>query len=211
MLFDDRSQAGELLAKRLLELKVTLKDPIVLGIPRGGVAVGEPIARALKAPLDILVLRKLPIPDNPEAGFGAVALDKIPIFNESLLPRLGLTDARINKIVEEVYKEVVRRNKVYRKDKPLPPLKGRSVILADDGLATGFTMLAAVRFARKKEAKEVIVAAPVAHEEAFRMIEGEADKVLVLHVSRQPLFAVASFYEDFHDMEDSEVSAYLGK
>jgi len=211
MLFDDRPSAGKLLAERLSILKQTLKDPIVLGIPRGGIPVGDAVAKALNAPLDVLVLRKLPIPDNPEAGFGAVTLDKIPIFNEPLLSQLDLTKARINKIVDTVHKEVQRRNKLYRKDRAVPVLKGRSVILVDDGLASGFTMLAAVRFARSEKAREVIVAVPVAHHEAYRMIEKEADKVIVLHISREPYFAVASFYGEFPDVEDSEVIAYLEK
>jgi putative phosphoribosyl transferase len=211
MFFDDRPSAGKLLAERLLSLKLALKNPIVLGIPRGGIPIGDCIAKALNAPLDVLVLRKLPIPDNPEAGFGAVTLDKIPIFNELLLPQLGLTGPQINKIIDNVHKEVIRRNKLYRKDRPLPILKGRSVILTDDGLATGFTMLAAVRFAKGEKAGEVIVAAPVAHQEAYRIIEREADKTVVLHISRDPYFAVASFYREFTDMEDSEVIAYLEK
>ena len=211
MFFDDRLSAGKLLAERLLGLKLVLKDPIVLGIPRGGIPIGDVIAKALNAPLDVLVLRKLPIPDNPETGFGAVTLDKIPIFNEPLLSQLDLTESQINKIVDTVHKEVVRRNELYRKDRPLPVLKGRSVILTDDGLATGFTMLAAVRFARGEKAGEVIVAAPVAHQEAYRIIEKEADKTIVLHISKEPYFAVASFYREFTDMEDSEVIVYLEK
>ena len=208
-IFSDRIEAGQLLADKLAQIKSRLVDPIVLGIPRGGVPIGSCIAKAIGAPLDVIVLRKLPIPDNPEAGFGAVTIDKVTIFNESMAGYLGLNEKEINGIVERVYKEVLRREKVYRKNRPFPPLAGRSVILTDDGLATGITMLAAVKFAWAKMAKEIIIAVPVAHQEAFDLLKKEADRVIVLHVDNAPFFAVASFYREFTDMKDEEVISYL--
>ncbi len=209
VLFDDRLQAGSILAQRLFLLKERLNDPIVLGIPRGGVPVGFQVAGELRCKLDAIVLRKLPIPDNPEAGFGAVTLDETVIFNEGLLRQLRLPESRIRAIVAKVYEEVVRRNQVYRKGAPFPALKGRSVVITDDGLASGYTMLSAVTFAKEKNAGKVIVAVPVAHREACALIGKKADTVIALHVSDYPYFAVASFYRDFPDMSDEDVIGYL--
>lgn len=208
-IFRDRQEAGNILVKKLLPLKPELADGIVLGIPRGGVPIGFLVAKELECPLDIIVLRKLPIPDNPEAGFGAVTLDKIPILNETLLSQINLSQRQINRIVDGVYEEVLRRNRVYRHNKPFPSLNGRSVILTDDGLATGYTMLAAVEFAKRKNAAQIIVAVPVAHREAYNIVKKEADEVVVLHISDFPYFAVASFYKEFSDMSDEEVVSYL--
>jgi len=209
ILFRNRLEAGEKLAGELRALKPELKDPIVLGIPRGGVPIGSRIAKSLKSPLDTIVLRKLPIPHNPEAGFGAVTLDKVAIFNEDLLSLIELTKLEIDRIINDVYKEVLRRDKVYRQDKPFPNLEKRSIILTDDGLATGYTMLAGVKFIRKKKAGQIIVAVPVAHREAYDLVRKESDQTVVLHISDEPSFAVASFYKSFPDMSDQEVVSYL--
>jgi predicted phosphoribosyltransferase len=211
MLFQDRLQAGDKLAQRLRELKIPLQDPIILGIPRGGVPVGERVAETLGAPLDTIVLRKLPIPASPEAGFGVVTMDKTTIFNEEMLSHIYLSDKAIQEIVDEVYAEVLRRNRVYRKGRTFPSLDGRSVILTDDGLATGFTMLGAVRFAKKRKAGQTIAAVPVAHRGAYDLVRDECDQTVVLHISDQPYFAVASFYDQFPDMRDEEVVSYLEK
>lgn len=209
LLFSHRQEAGSILVKRLLALRAKLKDPIVLGIPRGGVPIGFLIAKELECPLDTIVLRKLPIPANPEAGFGAVTLDKIAIFNQGLLSQINLSEPQVTRIIDNVYKEVLRRNRVYRRNKPFPDLKGRSVILTDDGLATGYTMLAAIEFTKRRGAREIIVAVPVAHREAYNLARKEADEVIVLHISDFPYFAVASFYREFPDMRDEEVVSYL--
>lgn len=209
VIFNSRQEAGSILAAELMAAKPKLKNPIVLGIPRGGVPIGFLIAKALNCPLDAIVLRKLPIPNNPEAGFGAVTLDKTVIFNEALLAQVYLTKDKINRIVDNVYKEVLRRNRVYRWNKPFPLLEGRSVILTDDGLATGYTMLAAIKFAKAKGAFKTTAAVPVAHREAYKLVKKEADETIVLHISDYPFFAVASFYREFPDMSDEEVIHYL--
>lgn len=209
ILFNDRQEAGEVLADKLRRLKSSLIDPIVLGIPRGGIPIGYYISEVLEAPMDALVLRKLPIPDNTEAGFGAVTLDKVAVFNKDLLSRLNLTKFQIDKIIDDVYEEVIRRNRVYRKNRPIPNFKGRSVILTDDGLASGFTMLAGIRFVRQRQAGEVIAAVPVAHREAYKLIKKECDRAIALHISAGHVFAVASFYRDFSDITDGEAVNYL--
>jgi len=209
VMFADRIAAGEVLADKFFSTKPKFSDPVVLGIPRGGLPIGHCIAQKLGAPLDTVVLRKLPIPDNPESGFGAVTSDKSVIFNKSILSYLALDDSEIKKIVDDVHIEVLRREAIYRRGRPFPELQERSVILTDDGLATGITMLAAVRFVRARRPKEIIVAVPVAHHEAYNVIRQEADKVFTLHISDLPYFAVASFYVEFPDMEDQEVIFYL--
>lgn len=211
VIFQNREEAGKVLALEFQKLKPQPQNPLVLGIPRGGIPVGYYVAKSQRAPLDTIVLRKLPLPDNPEAGFGAVTIDKTTVFNDILLSRLNLTSYQKGRIVDRVYKEVVRRDKVYRKGLPFPFLENRSVILTDDGLASGFTMLAAIQFARKKNAAKIIVAVPVAHREAFDIVNNEADAAVVLHISGLPYFAVASFYKEFPDMTDEEVVAYLEK
>jgi len=192
-------------------MNFALREPIVLGIPRGGVPVGYYLVKGLKARLDTVVVRKLPIPSNPEAGFGAVTLDKTVLLNDELLNQIFLHESEMTGIVNRVYKEVLRRDKIYRGKKPFPDLKNRSVIITDDGLASGYTMLSAVKFCMKKEPKEIIAACPVAHESAYELIEKNVDSIVVLHISDFPYFAVASFYEEFSDMSDEEVISYLSK
>ena len=124
--FRNREEAGRLLSRKLLELKSRFDNPVVLGIPRGGIPMGYFIARALHCPLEPIVLRKLPIPFDPEAGFGAVTLDRETVFNKTLLSRLGLSQKEIEEIISTVYQEVLRRNRIYRGNKPLPSLHHQS-------------------------------------------------------------------------------------
>jgi putative phosphoribosyl transferase len=211
VIFRDRKQVGQVLAEKLIPLKPSLGEPIVLGIARGGVPIGFYLARAINGPLDILVLRKLPLPENDQMGFGAVTLDKRVILNEYLIRRSHVSREDISLIVNEVYEEVLRRNRIYREDRPFPNLKGKSVIITDDGLATGYTMLTAVKFAQEKKAEQVIVAVPVAHSEAYDLVKKQVDRIICLHVSKGFYFAVASFYESFPDLKDSEVVQFLKK
>lgn len=211
VLFEDRIDAGLKLAQVLKGKNLKLKNPIVLGIPRGGVPVGDVVARKLNCELDALVLRKIPIPQDPEAGYGAVTLDKNVILNEELLKYVNLTKGEMEKGVDEVYQEVLRRNEVYRGKKPFPELEKRLVILTDDGLATGYTMLSAIKFCRGKKPQKIIVAVPVASDSAAKLIEKEVDEFIVLYISHSFYFAVASFYERFEDMEDKEIIKILKK
>ncbi|MBI2368742.1 MAG: phosphoribosyltransferase [Deltaproteobacteria bacterium] len=205
--FATRVRAGEQLAERLATRALT--DPIVLGIPRGGLPVGVPIAQRLGCPLDAIVLRKVPVPWSPEMGYGAVTLDATRVMNAPLLRRLKLTPEEVDRDVARVYEEVLRRDRIYREGRPFPPLQGRSVILTDDGLATGYTMLAAVVFARKHQPQKVLVAVPVSSDTAAELLRAAADDLICLYVSEAPSFAVANFYEDFSDMTDEEVLQWL--
>lgn len=206
MIFKDRYDAGRQLAERLL---VYRHNAIVLAIPRGGVPVGYEVARKLDVPLDVIIPRKLPIPSDPEAGFGAVAPDGTVVLNERLMAYLGLSVKEIEEIVGEVLKEVRRRIKEYRGNRPFPDLKGKNVIVVDDGLASGYTMIAAVRAIKKERPRRVIVAVPCSPETSVERLEKEADESVCLAVQPYGPFAVASYYERFPDLNDEEVKGLL--
>ncbi len=206
VLFVDREDAGRKLAE---SYRGPAEEPVVLGIPRGGIPVGFRLAEALGGTLDVLVARKLPIPHNPEAGFGAVAPDGSLYLNEEMLHHLRLPEEQVRSIASRVLVEVRRRVRVYRGERPFPELRGKNVILTDDGLATGYTMIAAVEMVRKMNPAAVIVAVPVSPENTARRIRPLVDHFHCLHVSDRYPFAVADFYLDFHDLTDEEVLAYL--
>ena len=207
MTFRDRREAGQKLAAKLAALRT--ESPLVLAIPRGGVPIGCELAKALHAPFDLILPRKLPIPYNPEAGFGAVTPDGTVVLNDSLVRELGLSQRDIDNIVMAVRDEVQRRVKAYRPGPPLDP-RGRTVIITDDGLASGYTMIAAVRAVRKQGPKKVIVAVPCSPRSSVERLEQEADEVISLQVQAYGSFAVASYYESFPDLSDGEVLALLG-
>ncbi len=207
-LFEDRRDAGRRLAERLL---VYRHNAIVLAIPRGGVPVGYEVSKKLGVPFDIIVPRKLPIPSDPEAGFGAVAPDGTVVLNEVLMGYLGLSPEEIEGIVGEVLREVRRRIKEYRGDRPFPHLKNKNVIVVDDGLASGYTMIAAVRAIRKERPRRIIVAVPCSPRTSVERLEKEADEVVCLAVQPGGPFAVASYYERFPDLSDDEVKSLLAR
>jgi len=207
-MFKNREHAGKILGEELS--KMNIENPFIMAVPRGGVAVGYWVANRLKTGLDVVAPRKLPIPFNPEAGFGAVALDGSVVFNLDLLQRIKLPDAEIKRIIAEVLEEVKRRNHVYRPDGKYPNLDGKTAILVDDGLASGFTMLAAIRYIQKFIPERLIVAVPVASASAYDLIKEEIE-VITLIKSNDPIFAVASFYDDFSDLTDKQVLKFLKK
>lgn len=209
MLFKDRMQAGEELAKLLEKYKG--EDVIVLGIPRGGVPIGYPIAKALKAPLDVIIPRKLPVPWSPEVGFGAITSTGDIILNPEIADELRLSDKEIKKIAGMVYKEIQRRIKTYRGNKPQTSLREKTVIITDDGLATGYTMIAAIQSVRKQGSKKVIAAVPVSPRDAAEKVRKYADELVTIWEKPAYSFAVANFYDDFHDMKDEEVTSLLGE
>ena len=210
ILFKNRLDAGAKLAEKI-HLGKDDRNPIVLGIPRGGVLVGYPVAVKWDCPLEPITLRKLPIPQNDQMGFGAVTLNRKVMLNERLIDAGYVSKNEIEKIVDEVYEEVLRRDRLYRGSRPFPNLKERSVIIVDDGLATGFTMLAAINFARESHALKITCAVPVAHDIAYNLVSREAESIICLHIDRGYSFAVASFYQSFTDVEDEEVISILKK
>ncbi len=208
VLYKDREEAG----RKLLGIYDGPRHEVsVLGIARGGVPVGYPLAKGLSAPLDVVTVRKLPIPWSPEAGFGAIAPDGSLVLNPELVPRLGLSQEEIDEIAKSVLTEVRRRERAYREEGGTTRIKGRNVVLVDDGLASGFTMIAAIKMTRAAEATSVTVAVPVSPVDSAKRVEPLADGFICDHISRRYPFAVASFYEDFHDLTDEEVLGYLVK
>ncbi len=197
MRYHTRAHAGRELAR------LDVDFDLVAAIPRGGVIVGAEVVKARKKPLLIVGVRKLPIPWNPEAGFGAVAEDGSVYLNEGIVRRTGITDEQIESISGEVRKEVERRVKTYRNG-PIPDLSGRSVLLVDDGFATGYTAIAAINLLRKRGASRIIAAAPCAPADTVELLKNYAS-VLVLNIQSYLPFAVADYYEDFRELKDEEV------
>ncbi|TKJ30612.1 MAG: phosphoribosyltransferase [Chloroflexi bacterium B3_Chlor] len=206
--FPDRQTAGRALAAVLRET-YSSGDAIALAIPRGGVPVAFEVAQALEIPLDVIVPRKIPIPWEPEAGFGATTADGTLLLNDPLVAQLGLREAQIQQLATRVQEEVRRRIRVYRGNRPSPSLKGKTAFIIDDGLASGFTMLTAVRSVRKERPGQIVVAVPVSPRRSVNLVEPEVDELVCLIMQESPPFAVASFYGAFPDLSDEQVIAYL--
>lgn len=199
-MFENRKDAGNRLAIALEEYRD--ENPLILAIPRGGVEIGYRVALFLEAELSMIVVRKLPFPDNPEAGFGAIAEDGSTFIFEDA--EYWLEGEEINRIKREQIAEIERRIQVLRGGKPLPEIEGRTVILTDDGLAMGSTMRAAIMLCRKRNAGKIVVASPVAGKDVSVEMEKIADDVVILEI---PLLfrAVAESYESWYDVTDEEV------
>jgi len=206
-LFRDRTDAGRRLAERLLEYES--RGAVVLAIPRGGVPVGFEVAKRLNARFDVIIPRKIPIPWTPEAGFGAITADGTMVLNENMVRSLDLSEEEIQQAAEEVRQEIIRRTSEYRADRPPEDVKGKSVIVVDDGLASGYTMLAAIESLRKHEPSGIVVAVSVASAGAARLVAPKADKLVALVISGRLPFAVAEFYMQWRDLTDQEVVGYL--
>lgn len=205
--FTDRAQAGERLAERLEALG--LVDPVVLAIPRGGVVVGAAVAKRLGAPLDVALARKIGAPFNEELAIGAVGEDGSVVLSQGMVRRLDVSDAYIEDAVAHARGEIERRRLEYVGDREPLDLTGRTVVIVDDGIATGATAEVAARAAAAREPASVVVAAPVASPEAVRRLEAVADRVVVLEA---PAFfsAVGQFYDRFEQLTDDEVRLTLG-
>lgn len=206
MVFQDRAHAGRELAAQLPDL--ARERPIVLALPRGGVPVGVEVARALGAPLDVLMVRKLGAPHNPELAVGALAEDGTAVLDAESARYVGMTQTQFERIVERETRELHRRMERFRDGREPPDVRGRTVVLVDDGLATGLSDLAAVRALRGRGAARIVVAAPVSSREALALLREEADEVVCLTVPRE-LLGVGRWYEDFHPVPDEEVLALL--
>ncbi len=201
-MFRDRTDAGKQLAEQLTSLD--LVDPVVLGMARGGLCVGAEIARSLGAPLDVMVVRKLGHPFQPELGLGAIAEGGVRVMNVELLRQLDLSEDQLDEVARREEAELERRLRAYRGDSPAVDVTGRTVIVADDGLATGYTALAAVEATRRKGARSVVLAVPVAPPGALAMLEAVADRV-VCPVVTERFFGLSEWYRDFRQVSDEEV------
>ncbi len=203
MQYADRRDAGRRLAEALSFLKGR-PDLLVLAVPRGGVVVGTEVARALGAPLDVIIARKIGAPDNPELAIGAVAADGTLVLDEDLVGRLGVSDSYIKAATERDRQEIERRLRAYRGDRPPPAVEGKTVVLVDDGVATGATTLAAIRSLRKQHPRELILAVPVGPPETIAMLNREVDRTVVLQTP-ELFWAVGAFYQAFEQTTDEEV------
>jgi putative phosphoribosyl transferase len=207
-MFQDRRDAGRALAKAMEALRDWV-GAIVLGLPRGGVPVAFEVAKALKLPLDIFVVRKLGAPGFEELAVGAIASGGTIVLNQSLVHEFGVSREAIDEVAEREKLEIARRERVYRDGRPSAQIEGRTAILIDDGLATGASMLAAVRTLRP-HARQVIVAVPVAAQSTCERLRSEVDQIICATVP-EPFFAVSSFYRNFEQTTDKEVRTLLSE
>jgi putative phosphoribosyl transferase len=207
MVFHDRREAGRALGRRLAQ--IAPEGPLlILGLPRGGVPVAAEVAAALGAPLDVFIVRKLGAPYNPELAVGSVALGGITVYNERLLEQLGLSEQSIEDIRQREIAELERRDRIYRGNKPPPAITSKTVVLVDDGVATGATMHAAVKAVRASEPQRIIVAVPTISVEAERRLRQAADEIVALAIP-DPYIAVGAWFERFDQLSDEEVLAAL--
>jgi putative phosphoribosyl transferase len=202
MMFRDRSDAGRALAEALAEASV--QNPIVFGIPRGGVILGLEVARRLGGLLDVIVPAKIRAPGQPELGLGAVAPDGSTFLDEQTIALLSVDEEYLKREIEERRNEIIRRMITYRGDRPPVPLEGRTAVIVDDGIATGGTAIAAARSVRSAKPKESILAVPVAPRSSLMRLEGEVDRIVCLRTP-EPFVAVGAWYEDFGQVTDEQV------
>ena len=206
MPFADRRDAGRQLASHLAPWRGV--GPLVLGLPRGGVPVAYEVATALHAPLDVLIVRKLGCPGQPELGLGAIGEDGVQVRNPDLIAQSGISPAQLERIVEAEQAELARRLERYRGGRPGRSLQARTVLLIDDGLATGFTARAAIEVARHRGAAQVVLAVPVAPAETVAELAAVADHVVCVEQPRW-FTAIGGFYDDFRQTSDEEVAELL--
>jgi predicted phosphoribosyltransferase len=205
--FENRADAGRMLAAQLAEFRGR-PDVLVLGLPRGGVPVAFEVAQALGAPLDVYLVRKLGVPGHAELAMGAIASGGVRVVNQAMLRSLRISPQQLDAVIRAEDAELGRQERVYRGDRPPPDVSGRTVILVDDGLATGATMQAAVAALRSADPKEVVVAVPVAPPETCAELEAEADRVICA-LTPEPFYAVGAWYRDFSQTSDDEVRELL--
>lgn len=209
MIFSNREEAGKILGAKVKE-KGYGKDSLVLGIPRGGVVVAKEVAKILKCELDIIIPRKLRSPFNPELAFGAISDDDSLVIDESLVSLLNISQEFIEQEKKTQLEEIKRRRKKYKMDKLLPDMKGKTVILVDDGIATGATMKAGVISVKKKKPEKIIVAIPVASPQSVEELKEITDEVICLYAPAY-FAAVGQFYTEFSQTSDDEVIEILKK
>ena len=207
--FTNRVEAGQALGAEVARRIGKRDDVIVLGLPRGGVPVAHAVAEAIKAPLDVFIVRKLGLPGHEELAMGAIASGGVRVLNDEVLRQMPVPARMIDAVADREQRELERREHAYRGNRQPLEVKGRTVIVVDDGLATGSTMRAAVRALKKMEPRAVIVAVPVAAPSTCRAFRNEADDIVCLHTP-EPFDAVGLWYEDFAQTTDEEVHALLG-
>jgi putative phosphoribosyl transferase len=206
-IFADRAEAGERLAVALGELAG--EDVVVLAIPRGGVIVGEVVARAIGAPLDVVIPRKIGAPGNPELGLGAIA-PGVRVLDDRIVRALGVTREYLEREIAAQEQEIERRQLAYREGRPPVDVRGKVAVVVDDGIATGGTAAAALRWAGSRGAREVVLAVPVAPPASLARLRDEADRIVVL-ATPEPFLAVGEWYRTFDQTTDDEVVSALAR
>jgi predicted phosphoribosyltransferase len=209
MIFHDRADAGRHLTRRLGKY-ANRPDVVVLALPRGGVPVAFEVAVALHAPLDVFLVRKLGLPGHPELAMGAIASGGVRVLNNDVVQALHIPEAVIDEVAVQEQLELKRREQAYRDGRPAPPVRGRTGILVDDGLATGSSMRAAVAALRQRGPSRIVVAVPVAAAETCATMQGEVDEI-VCATTPEPFYAVGVWYEDFSQTSDAEVRQLLAR
>jgi putative phosphoribosyl transferase len=207
--FRDRAEAGRKLREKLESFRGS--DGLILAIPSGGVPVAMEIARMVSLPLDVIIVRKLQIPFEPEAGFGALGPEGEVIFNDNLLKQLRLSDEEIDQTKRRTFDVIRKRNKLFRAGRAFPETADRTVILVDDGLASGYTMLTAIQSVKKRKAAKVVVAVPTGSARTVEMLLSGVDELVCLNVRTGYSFAVADAYRLWHDLTDDEVLSLLNQ
>jgi len=205
--FRDRPQAGQLLSKELKSY-ANRADVLVLALPRGGVPVAREIARSLHAPLDVFLVRKLGVPGQEELAMGAIASGGVRILNQDIVQAMGIPAHIIDSVTATEVQELARRESLYRGDRPAPDVMGRTVILVDDGLATGATMRAAVAALRRMKPKRIVIAVPIAAVPTRQEFAREVDEIVCLHTP-EPFFSVGFWYDDFSQTTDEDIREML--
>jgi len=206
-MFRDRKHAGEMLAALLGSYRGRA-ETLLLALPRGGVPVAAAVARALALPLDVLPVHKIGAPSEPELAVGAVAADGFVVLDEEAIAAMQISRTALESVIAGEREELLRRERLYRGDRPPLALEGQTAILVDDGLATGYTMLAAIRAVRRQRAASVVVAVPVAPQETLDRLRAEADEVVCVDIPPR-LVAVGQFYENFNQVSDQQVREEL--
>lgn len=208
--FPDRSQAGRLLAQKLRPAYANRSDVLVLGLPRGGVPVASEVAKVLHAPLDICIVRKLGVPGHKELAMGAIATGGIIMLNEDLVRSLRISQTAIEQVIGREQQELERRDRVYRGSRPAPNLRDRTVIVVDDGIATGSTLKAALSTIKQQQPKQIVVAVPVAPPDVCNDLNREVDEVVCL-LAPQWLHSISLWYDDFSPTTDEQVRNLLAQ
>ncbi|AEH61699.1 phosphoribosyltransferase [Methanosalsum zhilinae DSM 4017] len=208
-IFKNRVHAGQVLSEKLSEYGEN-KDVIILALPRGGVPVAFEVSRKIGVEMDLLLVRKLGVPGNEELAMGAIASGNIRVLNEDIIKSLHIPDKKIDQVTDSEKRELDRRNNIYRANRPIPDLRNRTVILIDDGLATGATMRAAAEAVRTKGPSQIIVAVPTCSPDAYNSLEDVADEIICA-ISPEPFFGVGRWYEDFRQVSDEEVCDIMDK